>query len=144
MEILRKRTSVMSERTDYTASNRAAWDASAPAFEQGAEWRDLLHGAAQPGFSVLDKTITDTLTQIGVRGRRTVQIGCNNGRELLSLPSLGAIPALAWTRARRFWIRRAGWPRLRAWSVISSAPISMICRPVRRAISIWASSPSAC
>lgn len=92
----------MTSDTDYTASNRAAWDASAAAHEQGAAWQALIRDVAKPGFCVLDATLTDTLTQIGVKGRRTVQIGCNNGRELLSLPALGAVPALGLDQSAAF------------------------------------------
>lgn len=82
------------ELEQITAANRLAWDASAPLHGQGAEWTALLSGFARPGFSVLDQTLTDTLTALAPAGKRAVQIGCNNGRELLSLRALGAIPTL--------------------------------------------------
>lgn len=82
------------DRAAITAANRAAWDGSAPFHEAGAEWRDLWARVAEPGFSVLDATLTETLRGLGAAGRRVVQVGCNNGRELLSLPALGAVPAL--------------------------------------------------
>jgi len=50
--------------------------------------------AARPGFSVLDATLTQTLVDLGMQGRRAAQVGCNNARELLSLAALGAVPAL--------------------------------------------------
>lgn len=80
--------------TDVTAANRAAWDASAPLHCQGADWEALLHGFSRPGFSVLDQTLTATLEALAPQGKRALQIGCNNGRELLSLRALGAIPTL--------------------------------------------------
>ena len=40
--------------------------------------------------------------EIGVEGRRAVQIGCNNARELLSLAALGAIPALGIDQSAAF------------------------------------------
>ena len=73
-----------------TAANRAAWDASAPLHAQGESWQALAAGFATPGFSTLDPTLTAALTRIGLRGKRVVQIGCNNGREILSCLSLGA------------------------------------------------------
>lgn len=79
---------------DITAANRAAWNASAPAFEAGDDWQTMLAAAAKPGFSELDATLTDALRGLGIDGTRALQIGCNNGRELLSLASLGAVPAL--------------------------------------------------
>jgi len=77
-----------------TAANRAAWDASAPLHGQGTDWEALLTGFSRPGFSVLDKTLTETLAALAPAGKRAVQIGCNNARELLSLRALGAIPTL--------------------------------------------------
>ena len=82
------------ELEQITAANRAAWDASAPLHGQGADWTALLSGFARPGFSVLDQTLTNTLTALAPAGKRAVQIGCNNGRELLSLRALGAIASL--------------------------------------------------
>lgn len=78
----------------YTAANRAAWDASAPAHGQSADWARLLEQAAGPGLMRLDPTLTAALRAIGPEGRRAVQVCCNNGRELLSLARLGAVPAL--------------------------------------------------
>lgn len=82
------------ELEQITAANRAAWDASAPLHGQGAEWATLLSGFARPGYSVLDQTLTETLKALAPEGKRVVQIGCNNGRELLSLRALGAIATL--------------------------------------------------
>lgn len=79
---------------DVTAANRKAWNASAPAFEAGSDWAAMLAEAAKPGFSVLDNTLTHALEALSPQGRRAVQIGCNNGRELLSLAALGAKPTL--------------------------------------------------
>ncbi len=84
----------MSDVKGFTQANKAACDASAPAHEAGEDWTGLIRDVAKPGFSVLDATMTATLRDIGVDGLRVVQIGCNNGRELLSLPSLGAVPVL--------------------------------------------------
>ncbi len=84
----------MTDTLAITAANRAAWDASAPLHGAGAEWERLTAGFTKPGFSTLDPTLTETLTALHPANRRAVQIGCNNGRELLSLASLGAVPAL--------------------------------------------------
>jgi SAM-dependent methyltransferase len=85
-----------------TDANRAAWDASAHLHGQGRDWEALLAAAAQPDFSVLDACITETLKSVGVSGRRAAQVGCNNARELLSLASLGADPALGIDQSTRF------------------------------------------
>ena len=81
-------------RQDYTQANRAAWDASASEHKKGEEWQELLRKATAPGFSIFDDTMTATLQGLDIAGARTVQIGCNNGRELLSMPAFGALPVL--------------------------------------------------
>jgi len=91
----------------FTQANKAAWDASAPLHAQGSGWDELLRAAGQPGFSVLDNCLTATLTALGVAGRRAVQIGCNNARELLSLASLGACPALGIDQSAAFLAQAA-------------------------------------
>lgn len=77
-----------------TAANKRAWEASAHLHERGEAWTGLLSAAGKPGFSVLDEELTALLGAIGIAGRRAVQVGCNNARELLSLAALGALPAL--------------------------------------------------
>jgi hypothetical protein len=77
-----------------TAANKAAWEASAHLHGSGKGWESLLAAASEPGFSVFDACITATLKSVGVSGRRAAQVGCNNARDLLSLASLGAQPAL--------------------------------------------------
>ena len=92
----------MKKISDYTASNQAAWNASAAAFEAGDGWRELLARVGRDGFSVLDETLTDTLLALRPEGQRAVQICCNNGRDLLSLAALGMIPALGIDQADEF------------------------------------------
>ena len=92
----------MNDIESYTRANRDAWDVSAPLHAQGPEWEAMLKGFATADYSVLDETLTTTLEQLDVRGKRAVQIGCNNGRELLSLAALGAIPALGIDQSSAF------------------------------------------
>ena len=80
--------------SDYTAANRAVWEASAPLHEQGDEWDALLAQVREPGFSVLDSCLTETLRSLGLSGATAFQVGCNNARELLSLQALGLVPKL--------------------------------------------------
>ncbi|WP_314386658.1 class I SAM-dependent methyltransferase [Pseudomonas brenneri] len=72
------------------ASNKAAWNESAELHKATDHWQSLLAAVGEPGFSCLDPTLTALLLQIGVKGRDAVQLGCNNGRESLSLYGLGA------------------------------------------------------
>jgi SAM-dependent methyltransferase len=73
-----------------TAKNRAAWDASARHHGTGPYWDALVAGFANPTYSRFDQTLTDALVKAGVHGAKAVQVGCNNGREVLSLCALGA------------------------------------------------------
>jgi len=82
------------DRADYTKANAKAWNASAPFHNQGAEWDALVADFAKPDFSVLDSYITDALSRYDMSGKSVVQIGCHNGRELLSIDSLGAVDCL--------------------------------------------------
>lgn len=77
-----------------TSANKAAWEASAHLHKSGDGWARLIEAAGRPGFSVLDETVTALLLKYQITGRRAVQIGCNNARELISLASLGGVPAL--------------------------------------------------
>lgn len=83
-------------------ANRAAWDASAPLHRGTTRWRELATGFATPGYSVLDATVTGILRDLGIAGRSVVQVGCNNGRELLSLAGMGAGPCLGIDQSAAF------------------------------------------
>jgi len=72
------------------ASNKAAWNESAAHHKATEHWQGLLEAVGEPGFSCLDPTLTALLLQVGIKGRDAVQLGCNNGRESLSLYGLGA------------------------------------------------------
>ena len=85
-----------------TRANRDAWNASAPLHAQGESWAALDAGFAKPGFSTLDPTLTDALQRLGLHGKRVVQIGCNNGREILSCLSLGASEGLGIDQSEAF------------------------------------------
>lgn len=80
----------MIDTSDITAKNRAAWDASAKHHENGPYWEEMVAGFALPNFSVFDPTMTQTLKEAGIAGARAVQVGCNNGREVLSACAIGA------------------------------------------------------
>lgn len=86
----------------YRRGNKAAWDASAPAHGTGEAWENLIAKASEPGFSELDETLTAALKGLDLEGRTAVQIGCNNARELLSLASLGIVPALGIDQSKAF------------------------------------------
>ncbi|WP_392887361.1 class I SAM-dependent methyltransferase [Pseudomonas migulae] len=72
------------------ASNRDAWNDSARHHRDNPEWPSLLEAVALGDFSCIDETLRGVLEQVGVDGKDVVQLGCNNGRESLSLFALGA------------------------------------------------------
>jgi SAM-dependent methyltransferase len=72
------------------ASNKAAWNASAPHHKTTETWRTLRAAVSRSDFSCFDFTLTQLLASIGVVGKDVIQLGCNNGRECLSLLGLGA------------------------------------------------------
>lgn len=76
-------------RSDYTASNRQAWEEAAPVHRRH-RFAQLLSDFSRPGHSCLDAIATGMLRSIGVHGRRVVQVCCNNGRELISVANMGA------------------------------------------------------
>lgn len=86
----------------FTQANKAAWNASAHLHGSGADWEAKLRAAGRPNFNVLDDCLTTTLTGLGITGRSALQVGCNNARELLSLASLGAIPAVGIDQSEAF------------------------------------------
>ncbi len=87
---------------DVTRSNREAWDASAAAHERNPNWVRLCEGFKDPSFSTFDSTATDLLTTLPIVGKSVVQIGCNNGREILSALNLGASRGLGIDQSAEF------------------------------------------
>jgi SAM-dependent methyltransferase len=80
--------------SEFTAANKLTWEASAHLHGEGENWETLVSDATKPNFSTLDECITRTLKDLNITGRSAVQVGCNNGRELLSLAAFGALPSL--------------------------------------------------
>ena len=71
-------------------SNRQAWNDSARHHQDSPDWQALVNDVAQADFSCLDDTLRGVLEQVGIEGKEVIQLGCNNGRESLSLFALGA------------------------------------------------------
>lgn len=84
----------LTEIQKFTQSTKASWDSSAHLHSNGKRWEELLRKASEPNFRTLDECLTKTIEDLDIKGKRAVQIGCNNARELLSLASFGAEPAL--------------------------------------------------
>lgn len=72
------------------AGNREAWNHSAEYHRNSGAWQKLLTEVSASGFSCFDPVITQLLNKVGITGKAIIQLGCNNGRECLSLMGLGA------------------------------------------------------
>ena len=75
---------------DYIAGNRAAWDASADYHRNAGSFAKMRDGFAAGGYSCLDEIETGIFKSLGVEGKDVAQLCCNNGRELLSVKTMGA------------------------------------------------------
>jgi SAM-dependent methyltransferase len=87
---------------DVTEANRKAWDQSAPQHKASGVWDELKRGFEAGGHNVFDETAAGLLSNIGVAGKSCVQICCNNGRELLSLKTMGATRCLGIDQSQAF------------------------------------------
>ncbi|WP_264211072.1 class I SAM-dependent methyltransferase [Leisingera thetidis] len=90
------------ELEQAVSANRRAWDDSARLHRDNASWRALTAGFAVPGYSTFDATMTRTLEGLRLQGQSGVQIGCNNGRETLSLAAFGAERCLGIDQSAEF------------------------------------------
>lgn len=88
------RGDVMTENSKFTADNKAAWNASATYHQATLNIDDIVAKLRDHDHGVFDETFGATLDAIGVRGKKAVQVGCNNGREALSLAKMGATSVL--------------------------------------------------
>jgi ubiquinone/menaquinone biosynthesis C-methylase UbiE len=76
-------------RKEYTEANRIAWDEAAS--RHAAHNNAALFAAARdPSYVSFEGEILATLRAVGVAGKHIIQLGCNNGRETLSLRNMGA------------------------------------------------------
>jgi SAM-dependent methyltransferase len=73
----------------YTEANRAAWNEVMPLHQRAAKekWTESF---SRPGFVALDEAEIEMLRWVGLKGKRVVQLLCNNGVELMSLKNMGA------------------------------------------------------
>ncbi|MDC1287922.1 class I SAM-dependent methyltransferase, partial [Gammaproteobacteria bacterium] len=68
---------------------RVAWDEAA-AKHAAHNNRALFAAAGDPDFVSFEGEILNSLQQVGVEAKQVIQLGCNNGRETLSLRNMGA------------------------------------------------------
>jgi len=107
-----------------TEANRKAWDISAMHHRDTDWWREIVDIVAQPEFSCFDTTMTAALTRMQLIGKSVVQVGCNNGREILSLPAFGVANALGIDQSGGF-IEQA-----HELGEIAQKPVDFICADI--------------
>ena len=88
-------------REAYTAANREAWNEAAPRHAAHNNAR-LLEAFKNPDYVTFEGDILDTLMGIGVDGKQVIQLGCNNGRETVSLRNMGAARSVGVDAAEDF------------------------------------------
>jgi SAM-dependent methyltransferase len=74
---------------DYIQANREMWNETADVHARGyvAELQERIKA---PDFSTFDEVEKRIFAQIGLKRKAVVQLGCNNGRELISVKKAGA------------------------------------------------------
>ena len=92
----------MTDLEHAVESNRRAWDASADSHLRGSGWQELSLAVQETGFSCLDETLAGVLRNLDLAGKAAVQVGCNNGREVLSLYAFGVARAVGIDQSAAF------------------------------------------
>jgi SAM-dependent methyltransferase len=77
------------ELGDYIEANRRMWNATAKIHAQSHGAR-LLERITASDFSTFDAVEKRIFAQIGLKDKAVIQLGCNNGRELISVRKAGA------------------------------------------------------
>jgi SAM-dependent methyltransferase len=104
-----------------TEANRKAWDQSALHHRNTDWWHEMVTTVASPEFSSFDPTMAEALNRMKLDGKSVVQVGCNNGREVLSLPAYGIKNALGIDQSTAF-IDQA-----RELGEIAQKPVTFLC-----------------
>ncbi len=74
---------------DFIEANRIMWNETADIHAQGYV-SSLQERVKATGFSTFDDVEKRIFAQIGLKGKAVIQLGCNNGRELISVKKAGA------------------------------------------------------
>ncbi len=119
----------MTDLEHAVESNRRAWDASADSHLRGSGWQELSLAVQETGFSCLDETLAGVLRNLDLAGKAAVQVGCNNGREVLRCTPSASRGRWGSTSPPPSSPRRGNWPSARRISRVSSKPMPTSCRP---------------
>jgi SAM-dependent methyltransferase len=93
------------QNAKFVSSNRDAWNESANFHRNSPSWQILLDAISKPDFSCFDTTITNLLESVGIADKDIVQIGCNNGRECISLLGMGANSVVGVDQSTEFLVQ---------------------------------------
>lgn len=74
---------------NYIQANKAMWNQTADVYRQ-EKFDQLLAQMKQPDFSTFDEVEREVFGLIGLKDKAVAQLGCNNGRELISVKKAGA------------------------------------------------------
>ena len=91
----------MPESNDYVEANRKAWNEVAP--RHATHNQDKLKALLRAGgYNHLCDEMIDMFSRVGVAGKSVVQVGCNNGIDLVSVKGMGAGGCLGIDQADAF------------------------------------------
>lgn len=80
----------MTDKIDYIDTNRKMWELTADIY-QADGFEDAQQRVQQPDFTTFDEVEQEVFTNyINVKNKNIIQIGCNNGTEIINLKKLGA------------------------------------------------------
>ncbi len=77
------------QRDDYIEANRKMWNETAEIHAKGYAV-GLLERVRRRDFSTFDEVEKRIFARIGLKDKAVIQLGCNNGRELISVKKAGA------------------------------------------------------
>jgi SAM-dependent methyltransferase len=75
--------------SDYIEANRRMWNETADVHARGYVAK-LFESVKAPDFSTFDDIEKRIFSQVGLKDKAVIQLGCNNGRELISVKKAGA------------------------------------------------------
>ena len=89
------------KRNDYTETNRRMWNETADVHAKAYVDR-LFDAIAAPDFSTFDEVEKQLFARVCLAGKAVAQLGCNNGRELISVKKAGAGRCVGFDISDRF------------------------------------------
>ena len=73
----------------FVQANHAMWNRTADVYRSEG-FDKLLAVIGQPDFTTFDQVERHVFSKIGLQDKDVAQLGCNNGRELVSVKKAGA------------------------------------------------------